>query len=294
MSTEKKALDAMLAQYESNNKPKYEGKSDKVYDLKNYFNTFLKPDVKTATKQIRILPTKDGSSPFVEFWGHKTQVDGDWKTFTCLQKEKNEECPFCDARMALLATGKESDKELAKKYSSRKMYVLKVIDREHEDEGVKFWRFNHDYSKQGVYDKLMGVISALKKDVTLSDTGRDFVLTINRNQTNTPIVSSVASLDPSPLSEDAEQAKLWLSDERTWRDVYAIKNYDYLEIIVKGGVPVWDKDEKKFVDKTSIKDSSVDKLDAELTLGANNLKNGVVEVPITSDGDEGLADELPF
>ena len=38
MSNEKvSALDAMLAQYETNNKPKYD-KKEKVYDLKNYFN----------------------------------------------------------------------------------------------------------------------------------------------------------------------------------------------------------------------------------------------------------------
>ena len=36
MSNEKNALEAMLAQYEKNNAPKYEKKSEKVYDLKNY------------------------------------------------------------------------------------------------------------------------------------------------------------------------------------------------------------------------------------------------------------------
>ena len=54
MSNEKNALEAMLAQYEKNNAPKYEKKSEKVYDLKNYFNTFIKEGVKSATKEIRI------------------------------------------------------------------------------------------------------------------------------------------------------------------------------------------------------------------------------------------------
>ena len=37
MSEKKNALAAMLEQYESNNKPKYEKKNEKVYDLKTYF-----------------------------------------------------------------------------------------------------------------------------------------------------------------------------------------------------------------------------------------------------------------
>ena len=234
MSNEKNALDAMLAQYEKNNAPKYaKSETAKVYDLKNYFNTYIKEGVKSATKQIRILPSNDGSTPFVEMHAHKVQVDGEWKTFPCLKHEKDEACPFCEARETLLSTGKEADKELAKKYNARKMYVVKVIDREHEEEGVKFWRFNHDYRKEGIYDKIYGVLAAIKKDVTNPDNGRDLLLTINRNQNGVPVVSAVASLDPSVLSEDEETKESWLGDTRTWEDVYSVRTYDYLKIIVE-------------------------------------------------------------
>ncbi|MDQ5928651.1 MAG: hypothetical protein QG594_426, partial [Bacteroidota bacterium] len=111
------ALELMLAQYEKNNAPKYEKTEAKTYDLKNYFNTFIPDGVKTATKTIRILPSKTGT-PFVEMYGHKAMIDGEWKTLPCLKHEKNEPCPFCEAREELLSTGKESDKDLAKKYSA--------------------------------------------------------------------------------------------------------------------------------------------------------------------------------
>jgi len=301
MSKSINPLDAMLAQYEANNKPKYV-KSDtaKVYNLKNYFNTFITEGVKSATKEIRILPTADGSTAFVELYGHKVQVDGDWKTFPCLKHEKNEPCPFCEAREALLATGKDSDKELAKKYNARLMYVVKVIDREHEEEGVKFWRFNHDYRKEGILDKINGVLKALKKDVTNPTTGRDLSITINRSATGSPVVSAVASLDPSPLSSDAEQVTTWLADTRTWEDVYSIRTYDYLEIIVRGGIPVWDKENKKFADKASINTSVSDDSESELTLGVENVKANVkaatkttakaAEKPVVEDSDS----DLPF
>jgi hypothetical protein len=227
------------------------------------------------------------------------QVDGEWKTFPCLKHEKGEACPFCEAREALLATGKDSDKELAKKYNARKMYVVKVIDRENEEEGVKFWRFNHDYRKEGIYDKIIGVLNAIKKDVTNAENGRDLLLTINRNQNGIPVVSAVASLDPSVLSEDQDQKAEWLEDARTWEDVYSVRSYDYLKIIVRGGIPVWDKDEKTFVDKASIGTDENATLEGELTMGVENVKANVqaaastqAETVTTSSDDDD--DDLPF
>ena len=295
--TKSNPLEAMLAQYANNNKPKYDKKDAKVFDLKNYFSTFIEKDVKTATKEIRVLPSADGGSPFVEFHGHKIQVDGKWTTFACLRHEKNEPCPFCEAREALLAEGKESDKELAKKYNSKLMYIVKLIDRNAVDEGVKFWRFNHDYRKTGVMDKIHGIISAIKKDKEFFNpiNGRDLSININRDQNNNPVVSSVVAQDVTPLSENAEQAAAWLADTRTWQDVYSLKPYDYLEIIVKGGVPAWDKEAKKFVDKASLKPEG-DNLEAELTMGVENVKAGVTtatETTATVEANE-QTDDLPF
>jgi hypothetical protein len=300
MSEQKNALAAMLEQYEANAKPKYEKKTEKVYDLKNYFNTFIPEGVKSATKTIRILPVENGS-PFVELYAHKIQVNGEYKTFACLKHEKNEPCPFCEAREALLATGNAEDKKLAGNYRARLMYVVKVIDRANEDEGVKFWRFNHDSRSEGIYDKIYAVINAIKKDITHAENGRDIVLTINRNQNNVPVVSGIATLDPSPLSEDAEKAALWLSDTRTWEDVYSVRSYDYLAIIVKGEEPVWDKENKCFVAKKDLDAVEAEKqtLDSELTMGVETVKaNMQAATEPTTETEtstvEEEEDDLPF
>jgi len=293
MSNEKSQVDIILEQYERNNKPKYEKRENpKVYDLKNYFNTILKDGVDKATKRIRILPSNEnGKSPFVQVYGHKIQVDGSWKTFACLKHEKEEACPFCDARQVLLETGDASDKELAKKYNARLMYVVKVIDRDAEEDGVKFWRFNHDFRKEGIFDKIQGILMALKKDITNVETGRDLSISINRNASKAPVVSSIVSLDPSPLSTDKEKIEKWLSNKNTWEDVYSIKPYEYLEILVKGGTPGWDNDLKKYVDKT--KNDSPDKTEGEITIGVDNVKTDikVSTGPASSQEDE---DQLPF
>ena len=295
-------LDAMLKQYETSSNSYTKNESSKVYDLKNYFTTHLADKQKTATKRIRILPTQDGSSPFVQIHGHKIQLDGEWKTFVCLNHEKDEDCPFCEAREALLATGKEQDKELSKKYGARKMYVVKIIDRDNEADGIKFWRFNHDYRKQGIFDKIYGVLEATKQDITDPEKGRDLLVMIARDQNNRPTVTTISHLDPSPLSDDAEVSQEWLGDARTWEDVYSIKSYDYLEIVVKGGSPTWDKEAKKFVDKNSVSTTDeVASLDDELSLGVANVKPSVTTAtttkptkkePVVEESTE--EDDLPF
>jgi hypothetical protein len=301
MSKEINPLEAMLSQYENNNKPKYEKSTTaKVYDLKNYFNTYIEDSVKSATKEIRILPTADGSSPFVEMHGHKIKVGKDNKIFPCLKHEKGEACPFCEAREALLATDKESDKEIAKKYGSRLYYIVKVIDRNFEEEGVKFWRFPHDYSHKGIFDKIQGVLMGLKKDrdFTSPTNGRDLAIMIGRDQNNYPMVTTITNQDPTPLSEDAEKAKTWLADTRTWEDVYSVRNYDYLEIIVTGDTPVWNNVSKKFVSKEKMNNigNASDTSESEITLGVENVKSNIKastkanEKVVSSDE----SDDLPF
>ena len=306
----KDTLSAMLQQYENSSNSYAKSESSKVYDLKNYFTTHLSDKQKSATKRIRIVPTSDGTSPFVQIHGHKMQVDGEWKTFVCLKHQKDEDCPFCEAREALLATGKEQDKELAKKYSARKMYVVKIIDRDNEADGIKFWRFNHDYRKQGVLDKIYGVLQAVNKDITHPETGRDILVMLARDQGNRPIVQSISHVDPSPLSDDSEVAAEWLADSRTWEDVYSVKSYDFLEIVVKGGTPMWDKENKKWADKASMTVSEeVGSLDEELSIGVANVKQNITvaqpeakpaakatkttkSAPIVEQADED--DDLPF
>jgi hypothetical protein len=302
----KNTLSEMLSQYENSSNSYAKKESSKVYDLKNYFTTHLSDKQKSATKRIRIVPIEDGSSPFVQIHGHKMQVDGEWKTFICLKHEKDEDCPFCEAQDALRATGKEQDKELAKKYSARKMYVVKIIDRDNEADGIKFWRFNHDYRKQGILDKIYGVLQAVNKDITDPVTGRDLLVMLARDQGNRPIVQSISHVDPSPLSDDADLSAEWLADARTWEDVYAIKSYDFLEIVVKGGSPTWDKEAKKFVDKASLSVSDeVASLDEELSLGVSNVKPTVSaakatqpvatkKMPVVEEESEDEDDDLPF
>lgn len=298
MSTEKtekkeelNPLEALLAQYNKNNAPK---NTTSTYNVKNYFSASLKEKETSKTYRIRILPPSEGqSTSFDEMWIHQVK-DSKNKTqkYTCLKKHKNEACPFCEANEALYATGKEEDKKLAANYYARQMYVVKVIDRENEADGVKFWRFAHDRRKQGIFDKIYGVINAIKQDITNKDTGRDLVLTVARDQNGYPNVNSIAQLDASPLSDKKENMDAWLADNRTWKDVFGIKSYDYLEIIVKGGEPFYDKQQEKWIDKLAAKENEAVQSDAELSIGLEKLKAESDDANAAGNGDD--ESELPF
>lgn len=288
------SLDAILAQYEKNEKP---SNGRKVTDLKDYFTTYLADGQNSKTKTIRILPMADGSSPFVEVYGHSIQVDGTWRKFMCPKHQKNEACPFCEARELLLTSGKESDKELAKKYNAKKMYIVKLIDREFEEEGPKFWRFNHDFRKTGVFDKIVDLIKSGVGDITNTETGRDLSVNISRDQLKKPFVSSIIHKDQSPLSSNPELAKTFLEDSRTWEDIYSVKPYDYLYIIVSGGIPVYDKESKKYVNKNSIKEGN-DLSDADY---GSELTISQATIPAQKSVNENVSnessdsnDDLPF
>ena len=41
----------------------------------------------------------------------------------------------------------------------------------------------------------------------------------------------------------------WIQDDKKWYDVYTVKSYDYMAIIAQGGIPVFNKELNKYVDK---------------------------------------------
>jgi hypothetical protein len=277
-------FDAVLAQYEKN-KNATSGNSNKMSSedrMKRYFTTVLPKGSKGEERRIRILPTKDGSSPFVEVKFHEVQVDGKWvKLYDPAQEGKRS--PLNEVYEGLMMTGVDSDKELARNYRSRKFYIVKVIDRDHEQDGPKFWRFKHNAKGDGVIDKIFPIFRN-KGDITNSETGRDLILSLTLTKAGTgkeyTVINSVLNDDPTPLHTDANVAKTWLDDETTWSDVYSKKGEDYLEMVAKGEVPRWDTASNKWVSNST----------AEEVIAAPKSSTPVVDPQIDDEADE----DLPF
>jgi hypothetical protein len=282
-------LDAVLAQYE-NAKQGGSSSTSKISQedrMKKYFAAILKDNEKQAQKRIRILPTPDGSSPFKEVWFHEIQVDGKWQKFYDPAKNDNERSPLSEVYEELMSTGKEADKELAKQYKPRKFYIVKVIDRDNEQDGVKFWRFKHNYKQEGIFDKIIPIYKA-KGDVADAEKGRDLILELTKAKTPKgafyTVIQTVMYDDPSPVHDDADTMSEWVNDELTWEDVYSKKPTEYLESIARGETPRWDSDAGKYV----YSDTS----EGEITMGGSKVTTEptYVDPQVNEEVDE----ELPF
>ena len=245
------SLDAVLAQYE---KAKSGGsntsKMSQEDRMKKYFAAILSNNENSGQKRLRILPTPDGSSPFKEVWYHEVQVEGKWNKIYDPGKNDNERSPLTEIHDELMSTGKESDKELAKAYKPRKFYIVKVIDRDNEADGVKFWRFKHNYKNEGILDKIIPIWKA-KGDITDPVNGRDLIIELAKAKTpkgaTYTVIQTVMHDDPSPVHTEAETAKTWTEDPLTWTDVYSKKPVEYLEAIARGETPRWSSDLGKYV-----------------------------------------------
>jgi hypothetical protein len=281
------SLDAVLAQYEKASQGGSSNTSKMSQDerMKKYFAAILKDNEKQGQKRLRILPTPDGSSPFKEVWFHEVQIDGKWVKLFDPGKNDNERSPLSEVHEELMSTGKDSDKKLATTYKPRKFYIVKVIDRDNEQDGVKFWRFKHNYKNEGILDKIIPIWRA-KGDITDADKGRDLILELTKAKSNTgsvyTVIQTVMYDDPTPIHEDKETADSWVNDELTWEDVYSKKPVEYLESIARGETPKWDSEKGGYSYSNS--DSS------EISMGGTSEKQPTIDPQSGDQPDE----DLPF
>jgi hypothetical protein len=123
-----------------------------------------------------------------------------------------------------------------------------VIDRSKEDDGVKIWRFKHNYKGEGELDKMIPLFTK-KGNLADGREGRDLTLMLGRGDKNNTKITSIMAEDPSMLTENKEKAKAWVKDTMSWKEIYKASPVEYLEIIANGENPVWDKKLEKFVAK---------------------------------------------
>ena len=298
-------LEAMLAQYNEDSAPKPAASTNSGgYDAKNYFSERLPKGVDSGTFTIRILPPLQGKKvPYDSHNIHSWKIDGKYPKMVC-RREIGEDCPVCDAREALYAEASKSpnggadEKEAAKKFNSKKMYILRVIDRDKEEEGVKFWRFGHSYKKDGILDKIMAIVSTMGINPFDAETGQDLVINVARDSSMPAVcrVTAVLPKGPSRLSDDDNKYNTWLSDNRTWKDgIFKPKPYEYLKLVTIGKTPVWDKESKSYVSKEEMEEVEVNGGNAVIsdeqviTMGGAPVQETVQDAPqpiITQTGTQ--------
>ena len=291
-------FEAVQAQYEKNKNAgggsKFQNQEER---MKKYFTTILPQGKTSGEKRIRILPAADGGSPFAEVYFHEIQVDGKWLKLWD-PKQEGKRSPLNEVKDSLEATGREEDKDLARSYRARKFYIVKVIDRDLEEDGPKFWRFKHNSKQEGIFDKIFPIFRS-KGDITDPANGRDLILTLTLAKSNNgkdyTSISSIIQEDPGPLHTDAETLSKWVNDPLVWSDVYAKKTEDYLEMVANGETPKWDNDKKGWVSNSTAEETigggKKETATATSTAPAQSQPSTPVDDPQSDDEPD---EDLPF
>ena len=251
------------------------------FNEKNYLQARLTDKETSKTLTIRLLPfSPDGGTPFKKVYMHTVKVNKEvapngWKTFVCPTHNKKdgevmgEKCPFCEMTSKARELKSQSlDESTKKRYGDieflnrvKEMWIVRCIERGHEEDGVKFWLFNTSKKKEGVYDKIMNLAkvraeSAARKGNKYSifdvNNGLDLIITLTKTADGKTSIQIVDDGFPSPISNNYEEGESWIKDPKKWYEVYTVKPYEYMSIIAMGGVPVFSKELNKYVDRDEL------------------------------------------
>ena len=293
-----------------------------VFNEKNYLQARLANGEKTKEMTIRLLPfNQQETIPFHKVHMHTVRVSKEvspsgWKTFPCPVKNKlGDSCPFCEMAEAAKEKKKTATIEQEKKkwneieftYSSKDMWIVRCIERGHEEDGVKFWLFPHSKKQQGVYDKINNIAATrYKKGLTQGkinniydlNEGKDLVLTISKDSMDKTQINIADDDSYTPLTSDFEKGLSWINDEKKWEEVYTVKTYDYMSVIVEGGTPVFSKEKNTYVNKEEAKkesdaaiDANLDRITVDYSKEPEQVFGTAVQTSSNSSFDE---DDLPF
>jgi len=266
------------------------------YDTKNYLD--VKLTAKETEKKITIRMvnlTPDAKTPFAEV--HTHYLPSVKKSFVCAKQTDNlpegveKSCPFCDIRDEAKEQQKgandvtwEKLKKVYKENGSMLNYVARVIDRGDEEHGIKFWKFS-----QAAYEFIIDAYRNNKADnIDIFDKheGKDLIITIKKKEGKSKITSISAANKQTPLASSEDAINNIMTDDKVWTDVYGIKPYEYLEIVINGGTPFFDKASMKWVEKKEKEETAEDNSEEEYL-------NSQVEEDATTTS-ESSSDDLPF
>ncbi len=293
------------------------------FNEKNYLQARLKQGETKKSLTIRLLPfSPEGGSPFKKVFIHTVKVSkelspGGWRTFVCpTHNEMGDRCPFCEVSSRANEYRRTTQDEVEKKKygdieflnKAKAAWIVRCIERGHEDDGVKFWLFNDAKSKKGVYDNILNIYKERKasaerrgKTTNIFDLneGKDLIVTLTKDENGKTVTNVVDDDEKTPLSDNFEQGMAWINDTKKWNEVYTVKPYEYMSIVINGGIPVYSKEQGKYVDlnekKEEDKKIEEEQIKANLTeqkkdfsTMENNAKD-IVKNKVIVDGDD-----LPF
>lgn len=305
------------------------------FDVKNYLDTKLGEDESERNITIRILPVSSEDGNFrIAVKTHNLKVSkriaaSGFKSFLCLNDpqvpdyDPHVHCPLCEKSQFYFNEAKkyrETEPEKSKalfmkacSLKSKTTYIVRVIERGKENEGVKFWRFNENTQGKGIYDSLIALYKQRKDDMAEAgianynifdlDEGRDIVLNLKKTvradgQQGVAIQITDKSIN-KPLTNDIELGNAWINDVKRWYNAYTVKSHDYLAIVADDKIPYMDKTTGTLIAKTEqdFRDYEESKRarEKEAEAASEVLKENVQpQMPTIEKSNDNNDDELPF
>jgi hypothetical protein len=316
---------AVEEQYKNETTATTTTKKKTEFNEKNYLQARLKPGETKKSLTIRLLPfSPEGGSPFKKVFIHTVKVSkelspGGWRTFVCPTHNKmGDKCPFCEVSAKAKEFRFNTDIEVEKKKygdiefmnRAKPAWIVRCIERGHEEDGVKFWLFNDAKSKKGVYNEIMTIYDERKKaaekkgktsNIFDLNEGKDLIITLTKDDNGKTVTKVVDDDEKTPLTEDFEQGMAWINDTKKWDEVYTVKSYEYMSIVVNGGIPVYDKNQNKYVDlnekKEEDKKAAEEELKENLTEHTRDFSDFPKEETSKDENIGGIimdGDDLPF
>ena len=304
------------------NEGRGEGYVRNEFNPNNYLNTKLAPGETKKKMTIRILPIEKGTNKInAKIKMHQLKVDpklspSGYIKMQCLNDEESKVkdergCPFCkrceEFRNEARKYPKSDERNKAfwdqsKIYSQKDFYIIRCIDRDHEDEGVKYWRFAHHWDGTGIMDQLKEIFFERRSekekdgimgyDVFSVENGRDITVTITKDPNKKGAAYNIIDKSKEyPVTNDPEQLDRWLS-ETSWKDMYSAKKYDYMEIVLNGGIPKWSKKDGRY---KTVEEVEAEEKEAETYNGSETQWNGACNQQSTiNNNDNNSGSDLPF
>ena len=306
-----------------------------TFDAKNYLNVRLDVEKHEFSKElkIRLLPI-DGSSstPFKRIKMHNIRVPKEisqsgFKSYVCLEKVEDidhekygNKCPFCEMNREAYKKFSEADndvdkgryKEISLANMPNDVGIIRCIERGHEEDGPKFWKFNIRQDKTDPLNVIKKLFATRlqesreegEEDLNILDLdeGKDLKVTINAvidkntgKPTNKTSVEIVDYGKVKPLTDDPELRDKWVNDPKVWSDVFVPKTYDYLSILLDGGIPWFDRATNKWVPKSLVDGENQKKKD-EAKAKSDEIDKDIERAKqfATAVSTENNEEELPF
>jgi hypothetical protein len=200
-------------------------KGNGAYNKEERAKSFWKPAI--GKSQIRVVPSQlDKSNPFKEMYFHYIAN----RTMLSLTNW-GEKDPIVEFASQLRKTGEKENWSIAKQIEPKMRVFLPIIVRGEEAKGVRWFEFG-----KAIYQDLLSM--AADEDIgdfTDIYEGRDFLVeTVGPDVTGTKY--NKTTLRPrtkqTSLSEDATQAKQWLSEQPDLMSFYKKHEYDEMKGIL--------------------------------------------------------------